>query len=56
MLAMHAWTNGAVMAICTVVGFLDLFGAIPHIELWVVFPLWAVCMAAGFLATRRRLQ
>jgi len=56
LLAMNAWTNAALLGVCTAVGFLDMFGAIPHIPLWVVFPLWAVLMIPGFAATRRSLR
>jgi cytochrome bd-type quinol oxidase subunit 2 len=40
----YAWATGATLTIATVVGFLDLFGVIPHVEMWVAFPLWAVAM------------
>jgi hypothetical protein len=42
------------LAVCTVWGFLDLFGVVPHVELWVVFPIWGGCLVpAQFLLQRR---
>lgn len=40
----YAWATGATLAICTVWGFLDMFDAVPHAEMWVAFPIWALCM------------
>ncbi len=40
----HALATGATLAICTVWGFLDMFGVVGHAEMWVVFPIWAACM------------
>lgn len=40
----YAWATGATLAICTVWGFLDMFGVVPHAEMWVAFPIWAMCM------------
>lgn len=38
----YAWATGATLMVCTTVGFLDMFDAIPHLDLWIVFPMWAV--------------
>jgi hypothetical protein len=40
----YAWATGATLAICTVWGFLDVFSVVPHAEMWVAFPIWAMCM------------
>lgn len=40
----YAWATGATLMLCTAVGFLDMFKVIPHIELWVAFPVWAIFM------------
>jgi hypothetical protein len=47
---------GLAMAICTVYGFLDLFGLVPHVEAWAVFPLWAVCLMPAQLLTWRKFK
>jgi hypothetical protein len=33
--------------VCTTVGFLDMFGVVPHLELWVIFPMWAIFMGVA---------
>lgn len=40
----YAWATGATLMACTVAGFLDMFGVIPHLEMWIAFPLWSVFM------------
>jgi hypothetical protein len=40
----YAWATGATLMVCTSVGFLDMFGVVPHFELWIAFPMWAVFM------------
>lgn len=40
----YAWATGATLMAGTVAGFLDMFGVIPHLELWIAFPAWAVFM------------
>jgi hypothetical protein len=40
----YAWATGATLMVCTTVGFLDMFGVVPHLELWVIFPMWAILM------------
>lgn len=40
----YAWATGATLMVCTAAGFLDMFGVIPHLEMWVVFPMWAIFM------------
>lgn len=40
----YAWATGATLMVCTTIGFLDMFGAVPHLEMWVAFPMWAIFM------------
>ena len=40
----YAFATGGTLAICTVWGFLDMFSVVPHAEMWVAFPIWAMCM------------
>lgn len=48
-----ALTTTFTLAVCTVWGFLDLFGRVPHVQLWAVFPIWAVCMIPAQIAVHR---
>ena len=41
-----------VLALSTAWGFLEMFGLVPHIWLWAVFPVWAAGMGAGMCFTR----
>jgi hypothetical protein len=50
----YAWGTGGALALCTVWGFLDLFEAVPHVQLWAVFPIWAVCMGLARLIPNER--
>lgn len=40
----YAWATGATLMVCTAAGFLDMFGVIPHLQLWVIFPVWSIFM------------
>jgi hypothetical protein len=40
----YAWATGATLMVCTAAGFLDMFGVVPHLEMWVAFPMWAILM------------
>jgi hypothetical protein len=40
----YAWATGATLMVCTTIGFLDMFGVVPHLEMWVAFPMWAIFM------------
>lgn len=40
----YAWATGATLMTCTTLGFLDMFGVLPHLEMWIAVPLWAVFM------------
>jgi len=40
----YAWATGATLMVCTTLGVLDMFDVIPHLELWVIFPMWAIFM------------
>jgi hypothetical protein len=43
----YVWATGATLMVCTTVGFLDMFGVVPHLELWVIFPMWAIFMGVA---------
>jgi hypothetical protein len=43
----YAWATGATLMVCTTIGFLDMFGVVPHLELWVIFPIWAIFMGVA---------
>lgn len=43
----YAWTTGATLMVCTTIGFLDMFGVVPHLELWVIFPMWTIFMGVA---------
>ena len=49
------WGLGAVLAIGTFWGFLEVFGIVPHIWAWWVLPVWAVGMGIGQMLQQRRL-
>jgi hypothetical protein len=44
MLESWAIATGMALTICTVWGFLDQFEVVPHLPLWAVLPVWAVCL------------
>lgn len=48
--------SGGMMAIATLWGFFEMFGLVPHLPMWSVFPLWAVCLGPAQLATRWRFR
>jgi hypothetical protein len=50
------WATGGTLAVCTVYGFLDLFSVVPHVQLWAVFPIWAVCLGFAQAARARSLK
>jgi hypothetical protein len=55
MLEGWAIATGLALAACTVWGFLDQFGVVPHLPLWAVFPVWTVCLfPAHRLANREQ--
>lgn len=40
----YAWATGATLMVCTAAGFLDMFGVVPNLELWIAFPMWTAFM------------
>jgi hypothetical protein len=50
------WGIGATLALTTAWGFLEVFSLAPHVELYLVFPLFCVCAAIsqGVLKLRYR--
>lgn len=51
---MHAfvWATCGTLAICSVYGFLDMFGVVPDVEMWAVFAIWAVCLCPAQIAAK----
>ena len=47
---------GGMMAVCTLWGFVEMFGLLPHLEMWWVFPIWAMCLFPAQLVTRWRFR
>jgi hypothetical protein len=45
----YAVATALTLAACTVWGFLDLFELVAHVQLWAVFPIWAVCLVPAQL-------
>ena len=44
--------TGLVLVLASVWGFLEMFGLVPHIWLWAVFPVWAIGLGVGQLVNR----
>ncbi len=42
------------LAVATPWGFLEMFGAVPHIPAWAVFPVWAIGMGVGQMLQNRK--
>jgi len=53
---MEEWALATVLTlgVCTVWGFLDQFEVVPHLPLWAVFPLWAVCLFPAHVIVQKR--
>ncbi len=52
----YAWATGATLMVCTAAGFLDMFGVVPHLEMWIVFPMWAVFMGLARCLPHRSVK
>lgn len=52
----HLLATGFMMAIATAYGFLDLFGLVPHVQTWAVFPVWAICLFPAQAITHRQFK
>lgn len=44
------------LAVCTVWGFLDQYEIVPHAEMWVVFPIFAIALAPSNLIVKSRYK
>lgn len=49
----YSLATGGTLAICTVWGFLDLFRIVPHVEMWAVFGIWAICLIPAQIICQR---
>lgn len=52
----YAWATGATLMTCTTIGFLDMFGAVPHLEMWIAFPMWAIFMGLARCLPHRSVK
>ena len=48
--------TGVVLVLCAGWGFLEMFGLAPHVEAWVLVPVWAGCLGVANLFIRRRYR
>lgn len=44
--------TGLVLVLASLWGFLEMFGLVPHIWLWAVFPAWSIGLGVGQAANR----
>jgi hypothetical protein len=44
--------TGLVLTLASLWGFLEMFKLVPHIWLWAIFPVWAIGLGLGQLASR----
>jgi len=51
----YRWATMATLSVCTVWGFLEMFGLTPQVELWAVFPIWALALGPGQLIACRQI-
>jgi hypothetical protein len=52
----HLLATGFMMAIATGYGFLDMFGLVPHVQTWAVFPVWALCLFPAQAITMKKFR
>ena len=50
------WATGGILVLCAGWGFMDMFGLVPHVEAWVLAPVWAVFHGVASLFIRRRYR
>lgn len=50
------WATGAVLVLCAGWGFLEMFGLAPHVEAWVLVPVWAFFLGVANVFIRRRYR
>jgi hypothetical protein len=50
------WATGGVLILCAGWGFLEMFGLAPHVEAWVLVPVWALFLGVANLFIRRRYR
>jgi hypothetical protein len=44
--------TGLLLVVATLWGFLEMFGLVPHVEIWAAFPVWALGLGVGQFANR----
>lgn len=47
--------TGITLVICTLWGFLETFGLVPHVWLWATFPIWAIGLGVGQMMVRDKV-
>ena len=47
---------GGMFVLVTGWGFLEMFKLVPHLQAWLVFPLWAVLLGPSSFIVRRRYR
>jgi hypothetical protein len=47
---------GGMFILTTAWGFLEMFRLVPHLQLWLVFPLWALLLGPSSFIVRRRYR
>ena len=50
------WATGVVLMICAIWGFLEMFRLAPHVEAWVIVPIWCAVLGVAGIFTRRRYR
>ena len=50
------WATGGVMVLCAGWGFLEMFRLVPHMEAWVLVPVWALLLGFANVFIRRRYR
>jgi hypothetical protein len=48
------WASGAVLMLCAIWGFLEMFQLAPHVDAWVIVPIWSAILGVANVFTRRR--
>ena len=50
------WATGGIMVLAAGWGFLEMFRLAPHVEAWVLVPVWALFLGVANLFIRRRYR
>jgi len=50
------WATGGILALTTMWGFAEMLAGAPRLPAWLLFPIWAVMLSFGVVASRRRFR